>query len=84
VPELKRLLDDLTHCFLRGSHSRTACNRKNHPKFEFCAQTKPELFWAVCPGKRLAFRTEFRNGVTKLRSVGGIPRNPYRGPSGES
>jgi len=80
--ELKKLLDDLTDCFLRGSHPGTACNRKNHPKFQFCRHTKAEHFWAVCPGIRRAFRIEFVNDVLNLRSVEDIPTNPRTaGPS---
>jgi len=79
IPELRKLFDDLADCSLRGPHPQTACHRKNHPKFEFCMQEKPQYFWAVCPGKRLAFRTDFTGAVMTLRPIDDIPQNPSKG-----
>ena len=74
--ELSRLLEELTACLRDGRHSKRDCIRKNHTKAEALWKLRPECFWAVCPGKRLAFHVQHRGSLITLEEIPGLPQAP--------
>jgi len=74
--ELGKLLDELRACLRDGPHSKSDCKRKNHPKAEALWELRPDYFWAVCPGKRLAFRVQHAGEIIRLDEIPSLPKGP--------
>lgn len=57
--EFRRLIEGFRYCCQRGPHTRDQCSfAKNHRKYQFCAEVKPEpvYFFATAPGEEICFK----------------------------
>ncbi len=72
--ELERLLVDMRICGSRSPHEKADCDqRANHPKVATCRKVRPRYFWAVCPGRRDAFRVDYGPETVGLHKIGELP-----------
>jgi len=56
--EFRRLVEGFRHCCREGSeHQKGQCKfHRNHSKYEFCKEFKPDYFFAVAPGEQICFK----------------------------
>ncbi len=74
--ELEKLLADMRICGSRSPHDRADCDQRaenNHPKVATCREVRPRYFWAVCPGRRDAFRVDYGPETVVLHEIGELP-----------
>lgn len=72
--ELQKLITDLKACCKRGAHLQDDCGfPQNHPKYEFCASSKPAYFWAVAPEADVCLRMKYDNESIELEQLTSLP-----------
>jgi hypothetical protein len=72
--ELQKFITDLTVCCKRGAHLRDDCGfPQNHPKYEFCASSKPAYFWAVAPDADVCLRMKYADDSIELEQLASLP-----------
>jgi hypothetical protein len=72
--ELQKLITDLKACCKRGAHLKDDCGfPQNHPKYEFCASSKPAYFWAVAPDADVCLRMKYDDDSIELEQLASLP-----------
>lgn len=72
--ELQKLITDLKACCKRGAHLKDDCGfPQNHPKYEFCASSKPAYFWAVAPEADVCLRMKYDDDLIELEQLPSLP-----------
>jgi hypothetical protein len=72
--ELQKLITDLQACCKRGAHAENECGfPQNHPKYEFCASSKPIYFWGVAPDTDVCLRMKYNNKSIELEQLVSLP-----------
>jgi len=72
--EFEKLVTDLRACAKRGAHLQDDCGfPQNHPKYEFCAISKPPYLWAVAPDADVCFRMKYHDGLIELEQLTSLP-----------
>jgi hypothetical protein len=78
LAELQKLVTDLRACCKRGAHAKDDCGfPQNHPKYEFCAFSKPAYFWAVAPDADVCFRMKYEDGSIELEQLISLPPRSF-------
>jgi hypothetical protein len=72
--ELQKLITDLNACCKRGAHLKDDCGfPQNHPKYEFCASSKPPYFWAVAPDADVCLGMKYEGDSIELEQLASLP-----------
>lgn len=65
--EFDLLLSSFRDCCARGFHGKNECAfRENHPKYELCAEVKPQYFMLASPGRQLSLRISYEHGGVRI------------------
>ena len=72
--ELEKFIADLRACARRGRHAQTECGfPQNHPRYEFCLETRPRFLWAVAPDGDFAMALGFEENMLTLERLASLP-----------
>ena len=72
--ELEKLIADLGACSRRGPHAHKDCGfPQNHPRHEFCMESKPSCLWAVAPDGEMVFAVNRDGAALTLEPLASLP-----------